>query len=81
MDANKEFLNRWQRRKPGRKLCSLCLLLFKGLSRLCVNLRALRATPNPVAAGRGALLSVRVAHFREDFTTDCTENTDKTDFF
>jgi hypothetical protein len=70
MNADEEFPDRRERRKPGKKLCSLCLLLFKGVFRICVNLRDLRATPNPVAALRAALQSVRIAHFREDFTTD-----------
>jgi hypothetical protein len=50
------------------------LLLFKGVFRICVNPRDLGATPNWIAAGRDALLSIRIAQFREDFTTDSRIN-------
>jgi hypothetical protein len=52
MNADEEFLNRRQRRKPRKKLCSLCVLLFKRVFRICVNVRGLRATPNSGVAGR-----------------------------
>jgi hypothetical protein len=51
MNANEEFLNRRQRRNPEKNPCSLCLLVFKGVFRICVNPRGLRATPDSVAAG------------------------------
>ena len=38
--------------------------------------REIRGRLPLVAAGRAALQSGKVAHFREDFTTDFTDNTD-----